>query len=171
VSDSGTEGCALLSLFPLRPLTHVAVDPTLELRVVWVDLVVRVALFQALILLGRYRRMSSRADGRQAMMMPTVISTLDQVASQVKSSAGIRGVLVHVVQPHRTMLRIMPASDHLQVVEELAWECLLVGLCPLVIMTRHCRRKMLTIVKLFECKASVSKTFTPTRVKYRNTRR
>lgn len=94
------------------------------------------------------------------MMMPTAISTLDQVASQVRSSAGIRGVLVHVAQPHRTMSRIFPASDHLQMVEELAWKCLLVGLWPLVIMTRHWRRKMLTIVKLRKCKAPVSRVFT-----------
>lgn len=51
------------------------------------------------------------------MIIPTVISTLDQVASQVRSSAGITGVLAHVAQPHRTMSRIFPASDHLQMVE------------------------------------------------------
>lgn len=119
-SDRGSEGCAVLSLFPLRPLTHVAVDPSLELRGVWLDMFVRVVSVHDLILLGRYRRMSSRADGRQAMMMPVVISTLDQVASQVRSSAGIGDVLVHVGQPHRTMSRILPASDYLQVAEELA---------------------------------------------------
>lgn len=55
-SDSGTEGCPLLSLLPLRPLTHVAVDPTFELRAVRLERavrVVRVALFHAAILLGR----------------------------------------------------------------------------------------------------------------------
>lgn len=51
------------------------------------------------------------------MIMPTVISTLDQVASQVRSSArGGKCVLVHVAQPHRTMSRKASASDHLQVV-------------------------------------------------------
>lgn len=99
-SDSGTEGCVLLSLLPLRalrPLTHVAVDPTLELRAVRLERFVREALCEAPcealchaeILLGRYRRKSSLAAGRQAMMMPTVISTLDQVASHVRSSASL----------------------------------------------------------------------------------
>lgn len=57
-SDSGTEGaCVLmLSLLPLRPLTHVAVDPTFELRGVELERVVRealCALCHAAILFGR----------------------------------------------------------------------------------------------------------------------
>lgn len=53
-SESGTEpGCGSLSLLPLRPLTHVAVDPTFELRAVRLERVVREALFHAAILLGR----------------------------------------------------------------------------------------------------------------------
>lgn len=55
-SDSGTEGCLLLSLLPLRPLTHVAVDPPFELRVgrlARLARLVRDAWFHAAILLGR----------------------------------------------------------------------------------------------------------------------
>lgn len=49
-SDSGTGGCvALLSLFPLRPLTH---DPPFELRVAWLERVAREALCHAEILFG-----------------------------------------------------------------------------------------------------------------------
>lgn len=52
-SDNGTEGCPLLSLLPLRPLTHVAVDPPFELRVGRLERVVREALFHAAILVGK----------------------------------------------------------------------------------------------------------------------
>lgn len=57
-SASGTEGWGgLLSLLPLMPLTHVAVDPCFELRAVMVERrlerVAREASFHAAILLGR----------------------------------------------------------------------------------------------------------------------
>lgn len=146
-SDSGTDGCALLSLLPLRalrPLTHVAVDPTFELRAVRLERFVREALCDALcealchaeILFGRYRRKRSLAAGRQAMMMPTVISTLDQVASQVRSSASLGRMLAHVssrIERFQVIVHPRSPAD--------GWGmggvCVLVGLWPLVRMTRH----------------------------------
>lgn len=71
------------------------------------------------------------------MMMPTVISTLDHVASQVRSSAGMRCVSPRGPAASHDVTYVSPASDHLQIVEEMAWACLLVGLWPLVMITRH----------------------------------